>query len=435
MAEPALENAFSIEAAKGSSIAVLLLCSFSAASPLAAPAATVAVLGYLGSVLVDKLLTGRLCPIPMCRVSASDGLAIIGALQGGEIDEQAQHLLSPPENWADNYQSRKGMEPEPILLPEPRRRAIARPMPEQPPITVIPNKVEVIPEPLSEPLPLDDPWEDLTVGDLLARPSTEDIQLHRGLPAVVENQKCCVIYGNPGSGKGIQLSNSIRELKRINPEVHVFGIDPKADPKEDGYWAEGFDSLHRENISKMEPNQAAAWLYEKVSKFHMMSGPRLLVWDEAMTSMAAFVAAKGEKDYTEDGKWTGQWLYKPGSQMLDTINFWATGWVSSGDSRNIRAWFITQSGNLEDLPFKGGTKSQLRQIILARDTDEPLVTKMGENRTLNKGKADMDHVRRICSYSPVGRAIYVSDMGEWRPLAKLPNLSGWDRDNQQTVAA
>jgi hypothetical protein len=121
--------------------------------------------------------------------------------------------------------------------------------------------------------------------------------------------------------------------------------------------------------------------------------------------------------------------------MLDTINFWATGWVSSGDSRNIRAWFITQSGNLEDLPFKGGTKSQLRQIILARDTDEPLVTKMGENRTLNKGKADMDHVRRICSYSPVGRAIYVSDMGEWRPLAKLPNLSGWDRDNQQTVAA
>lgn len=447
MAKPELENAFSIEAAKGSSIAVLLLCSLSAASPLAAPAATLAVLGYICSVALDKLLTGRLCPLPISRISVGDGLAIVGALQGGEIDEQAQHLLIAPDDWTDQYRSREGMEVD-LSLPtiSPAQRTSVEVLPDiqvklEPAIVTIttpPNSSEIedsgneswFTDPGDEFADeSDDPWADDDDDD------DDDGALHRGLPAVVGNQKCCVIYGNPGSGKGIQLSNAIRELKRLDPGVHVFGIDPKNDPKEDGYWSEGFDSLHRQNIAQMGANEAADWLYRKVAQFHMMSGPRLLVWDEAMNSMAAFTAAKGEKDYDENGKWSGQWLYKPGRQLLDNVNFWATSWVTSGDSRNIRAWFVTQSGNLDDLPFSGGIKSQLRQIILARDTDGPLIEKMGENRTLAKGKADVDHVRSICAESPVGRAIYLSDLGEWRPLAELPNLSGWNRDKQKNSEA
>ena len=259
-------------------------------------------------------------------------------------------------------------------------------------------------------------------------------KLHRGLPDVVTEQRNCVIYGNPGTGKGVQLSNAIRELKRISPDVHVFAIDPKNDPKEDGYWEVGYDTLRRKDILRMRPNAAAEWVYKCVEEFQMMKGPRLLIWDEVMTSVAAFKSAKGEKALDENGKFTGEWVYRPGTDLLDDINFWATGWVSSGDSRSIRAWFITQSGNLDDLPFNGGTKTQLRQVILARDTDEQLVGKMGENKTLRKGQADMNVVIQACQRSPVSRAIYVSDIGAWMPLAKLPILCGWNRDEGKSIS-
>ena len=43
-----------------------------------------------------------------------------------------------------------------------------------------------------------------------------------------------IIVGIPGSGKGVLVSNAVREAKKKHPNLKVFVIDPKADPKETG---------------------------------------------------------------------------------------------------------------------------------------------------------------------------------------------------------
>ena len=478
----ALANAISVEAAKVSLLGAAALASAASAAPLAIPLGGVAIVGYGLAVVADWALTGRLCPLPVCRKTFGDMFTLFGAVQGGQISEEAQHLLDEGV-WLASYESRPGLEVMPSLMPgamaqvlgqiedypaAPRTRAIE-------PVKTAegPTKANPVPTKTVKDKPAD-VWDDEEAEEAMnaiarsfSPPVAQEAQsmeqriqsmnrneqhagdaairiresfrddpskLHRGLPDVVTEQRNCVIYGNPGTGKGVQLSNAIRELKRISPDMHVFAIDPKNDPKEDGYWEVGYDTLRRKDILRMRPNAAAEWVYKCVEEFQMMEGPRLLIWDEVMTSVAAFKSAKGEKTLDEKGRFTGEWVYRPGKDLLDDINFWATGWVSSGDSRSIRAWFITQSGNLDDLPFNGGTKTQLRQIILARDTDEQLVGKMGENKTLRKGQADMNVVIQACQRSPVSRAIYVSDIGAWMPLAKLPILCGWNRDEGKSIS-
>lgn len=333
--------------------------------------------------------------------------------------EVTNSLPVPPVSLAESV---------PTAIPVPAVAAIGPPTP-RPELANIPAPASMASKPAARPTAQVAPSE----------PRPGGIRLHKGLPEIVTQQKCCVIFGTPGSGKGMQLANAIRALKHAKPSTYVFGVDPKNDPKEDGYWEGGaFDRVERKNIAALGANAAADWIFRQVSEFHELSlksdRPCLLVWDEVMTSKAALAAAEGEKALNDDGRWAGEWIIPPGSKMLADIRFWATGWISSGDSRGIRAWFVTQSPNLDDLPFGGGVKGQLRFVALARPEDGPLVGKLSESKTIVKGQADMEAIRGLCAQSPVGRAIYLSDQERWLPLDRLPNPSGYDRDKCQGQA-
>lgn len=152
MQDQAIDNAISIEGAKVSSAGLLFLCSFFASSPLAPIVAMVAALGYLGSVAVDKMLTGKACFVPLCRLSAGDALAVVGAFQGGAVDESVAGLLDGHEVWSEGYKSRPRLEREPLQLPtvEPLYPHHAKPKRIEPQVDDV----------VSIPAPIVDPWED-----------------------------------------------------------------------------------------------------------------------------------------------------------------------------------------------------------------------------------------------------------------------------------
>lgn len=429
----AVQNAVAIEGAKVSSI-LLLACTGAIGSPLLAPAAGMAAIGYASAVAVDWFLTGRLCLLPLSRKTPVDVLVLAGAFQSGQIDERA---IAEEKDWRIAYASRPGLDVAQPILPTHHAPTVDVPVlplaqiavPQLSDVAIaVPAKL-----PAPPPSPWDDPVDDVEEDDDDDEEFDADIELHPGLSAVVTKQCCTAIFGRAGSGKGMQLANAVRELKKKSPETYVFAIDPKADPKESGYWdTDVFDEVRRLDINKLDANNAATWLFEQIEDFHRLSlrydRPYLLIWDEVMTSTLTFQSALGERAIDEKGRITQEWIYKPGRQMLNEIQRWAGSWISSGDSRGIRAWFVTQSGNLNDLPFPGGVKTQLRYVVLARPVDGPIVQKMVETKTIAPGQGNLEKIAELCDRSPVGRAIYLSDDGQWHPLAKLHNYSGFDRD-------
>jgi four helix bundle protein len=74
------------------------------------------------------------------------------------------------------------------------------------------------------------------------------------------------IIGIPGSGKGMLVSNAIRQAKRsYGSALKVFAIDPKNDPKEAGYY-DCCDYVERFNCMDAKPKTVAAFIEESFKK-------------------------------------------------------------------------------------------------------------------------------------------------------------------------
>ncbi len=48
-------------------------------------------------------------------------------------------------------------------------------------------------------------------------------------------------------------------------------------------------------------------------------------------------------------------------------------------------------------------------------------------------KPSTAQIQSLCQKSPVGRAIFYGGLNEWFPMPKLPNYSGFDRDNRRFI--
>ena len=230
------------------------------------------------------------------------------------------------------------------------------------------------------------------------------------------NPQSALIFGTPGAGKGMTISNAIRTLRLKLPNVTVMMVDPKSDPKERGYWESQVDIFESRSLLKSSPRSSAEWMMRCIEKFQDIDGPKLLVWDELMASLTVLKTqnvAKGEDAFP---------CLTDFQQFLN-LN------LSLGPSSGIWVWGMSQSANLSDLGLTSGGLSATRSIALISPDNVGAVEGYLATKAITSPKGGMEYLDKLMEQSPVGRACYDGKTKKWYPVARLENHSGFDRDN------
>ena len=228
-----------------------------------------------------------------------------------------------------------------------------------------------------------------------------------------QNPQSALIVGVPGSGKGMLVSNAIRTLKAKYPDLKIFVIDPKASPKERGYW-EGISDVYRAFSLKncADPDEGAEWLLGCMAEFTTMPGPKLCIFDELMTAATELELA--------DRKY----------KALARLKKFIVGLVGQGDSEEEWLWAMSQSPHVKDLGTGGGVRANLRAIGLVSPKNLAAVTALTSTDLIPPPPGGMDELRQIMENSPVNRAVFDGKISRWLPMPRLENHSGFDRDSR-----
>lgn len=242
------------------------------------------------------------------------------------------------------------------------------------------------------------------------------------IPTIAKNLSNMIICSPGGGGKGIVISNALREIKKQHKGVKIFYLDPKGDSKEFGYYRDIVDCFDSFDASKISNPKLAVERYEKFfKKYDEYEGKKLIVIDECTTLGI---------DYDNAGK------AKILKARLSKI-------PSLGGSRFRLAWIVCQNAHVADLGINTGILAQYPRLgILCSKKGDAVAAFDAMKKTSFLGtehKYVWDDVRVLCDNSPRDRAFYYSKFDEWLPMPELPNYSGYDRDtdsfinNQDTV--
>ena len=257
--------------------------------------------------------------------------------------------------------------------------------------------------------------EAIAPGVAAAAPSMQHIVSPVWNPAqdLGENPQSALIVGVPGSGKGMMVSNAIKVLKAQVPSLKVFVIDPKASPKERGYWESIADDYRCFSLKNCEdPDEGAAWLLRCMDAFRKLPGPKLCIFDELMTAATELELADTKM------------------KALPKLKKFVVGLVGQGDSEAEWLWAMTQSPQVKDLGMSGGVRANLRVIGLVSSKNMMAVEALVSTQLIPKPDGGMDELRSIMAASPVGRAVFDGKIARWLPMPNLENHSGFDRDNR-----
>ena len=230
------------------------------------------------------------------------------------------------------------------------------------------------------------------------------------------NPQSALIFGTPGAGKGMTISNAIRTLRLKLPNVTVMMMDPKGDQKERGYWESQVDIFESRSLLKSSPRSSAEWMMRCVEKFQNIDGPKLLIWDELLASLTVLKGQnvpKGEEAFP----------CLTDFQQFMNLN------LSLGPSSGIWIWGMSQSANLSDLGLTSGGLSTTRIIALISPDNVGAVEAYLATKAIAAPKGGMAHLDKLMEQSPVKRACYDGKTKKWYPVARLENHSGFDRDN------
>lgn len=234
------------------------------------------------------------------------------------------------------------------------------------------------------------------------------------IPALTDEVGNTIICSPGGGGKGIIISNALREIKRKHPDIHIFYIDPKADPKERGYLAGCVDTYRSYKTLGADPADAVEAFEEFWQQFYAVGGRKLLVLDEATTLGIKYgLVGKAE-------------LLKSRIGELPSL----------GGSSGIASWIVVQNPHVKDIGVNTGILSQFARLAL-------LCTKKGEasasfdmmkrTKFTANDKYFWDDVRVLCDQSEVDRAYFYTKFDEWVPMPKMTNYSGYDRDSNTFI--
>lgn len=226
------------------------------------------------------------------------------------------------------------------------------------------------------------------------------------------NLKSTLIIGVPGAGKGMLMSHLIRRIKQSHPDMKIVGIDPKDDPKESGYWESGFDEVYRCNSGQMDDLSFVEWVGDCINHFrHMQTENKLLLIDEWS------VVCRRWSTFDKKG--------------FDGLINYLTFVGSSGDSRREYVIGVGQVANAGDMGMSGGIRGIFKPIGILSNHDRRAVQLFCRTSFTTMPDGGVEELYGIMNKSPVGRAVFSWQHGEWRPMPKLENLCGYDRDTRQ----
>lgn len=144
-----------------------------------------------------------------------------------------------------------------------------------------------------------------------------------------------IILGAPGAGKGYALGSA---LNMVPADVAIWLIDPKNDPTEQHYWNRiplenrlQFNTLQPSTCPS--PEDIASFVFEFFDT-HGSSGNALLVIDE-IPALSNYMSEK---------------LFKNTMQLCAVA-------ASSGRSRKLNVWLVTQDSTVSQLGFSGQSRA------------------------------------------------------------------------------
>ena len=233
---------------------------------------------------------------------------------------------------------------------------------------------------------------------------------------MAEDLKNSLIIGVPGVGKDYFVSNALDWVKKIHPNCTVFFIDPKDDPKETGYFDGRVDYLFRLNICECSPAFVYNWVQKCLKtydEFDAGTGIKLLVFNELAATNRTLTNIKGALN----------WLV---SKMV--------GYSSSGDSRGIKIWGVSQNAHNSGIGFDGGSKSIFTPYVIVSESQLAACEQVLKAQIIPSDKhLKSDELKALCQQSPVKRAIFHGGLNEWIPMPELPNFSGYNRDKRSFI--
>ena len=233
---------------------------------------------------------------------------------------------------------------------------------------------------------------------------------------MAEDLKNSLIIGVPGVGKDYFVSNALDWVKKIHPNCTVFFIDPKDDPKETGYFDGRVDYLFRLNICECSPAFVYNWVQKCLKtydEFDAGTGIKLLVFNELAATNRTLTNVKGALN----------WLV---SKMV--------GYSSSGDSRGVKIWGVSQNAHNSGIGFDGGSKSIFTPYVIVSESQLAACEQVLKAQIIPSDKhLKSDELKALCQQSPVKRAIFHGGLNEWIPMPELPNFSGYNRDKRSFV--
>ncbi len=217
-----------------------------------------------------------------------------------------------------------------------------------------------------------------------------------------------LIIGIPGSGKGMLVANAIRVAKQKHPNLKIFVIDPKADPKESGYF-KAADIVDPFPCMDAKPSTVAEWAeaaFKKYADFAQSNERTLLIVDE--------------------GTILGNKLNQAKSTLLvDKL----TSYASGGDSAGRNVWFMMQSPYVTGASLNLSTTSQMTSIVIAFSENIGALAQWKSAKVFQQ--LSLDEVSDLIDNSETGRAIYYGKTGRWYIMPPLTNHSSYDRDKRE----
>ncbi|BAZ37477.1 hypothetical protein NIES4101_33990 [Calothrix sp. NIES-4101] len=247
---------------------------------------------------------------------------------------------------------------------------------------------------------------------------TELVSFNKNIPNLVESitKKLTntLIVGVPGVGKGIFVSNALESLKGQN--ITIFYLDPKDDQKENGYFDGRVNKLYRLNVAIAEPEETYQWVKDCLKEYDAFdagSGIKLLVFDELAAVNTMLSNVKGAVN----------WLK---SKMVS--------YASSGSSRGIIIWGISQNAHVSGIGFDGGARSIFTPIILISGDNITASEQILNAQIIPSDKRlNSSQITALCNKSEVNRAIFHGALNSWFPLPEFDNYSGFNRDKREFI--
>ncbi|NJR70878.1 MAG: hypothetical protein HC771_21260 [Synechococcales cyanobacterium CRU_2_2] len=263
---------------------------------------------------------------------------------------------------------------------------------------------------ISRPLPQTLDAQAAPVATVPALPPLYDLAADLG-----QHPQSAIIAGVPGAGKGMVVSNALRHLKARYPNITIFVIDPKADPKESGYWEGIGATVRRCRFLGADADDCALWLLKRLEEFAAIQGPKLMVFDEGSAAIATLKLA--HKDIKAMGR----------------LKAFIAHISSMGDSGETWLWLMAQIIHVADLGMSGGFRGIFRAVGIVSPKNRYALQSFLATDFVPMPDGGMPEIETLMNSSPVGRAFFDGKSNQWVPMPRLQNWSGYDRDTRQAL--